>query len=494
MAKTLKIETEEHKLLRKEKEAKEIAKWEKEKAKPKLKGYMAYFCLIITIVYIVDEVTTQIGGQMEDAITSIFSTLFGAEKATSSIKLVGTITIISSVLALLYKPLSDKFGRRLFLIINTFGMGLGLLITGLTTALPIYVIGSLIIAFFTPHDMQVIYIQECCPKDKRGTYYTIIKSIATLGMLVIPVFRDIFIPNNDYTQWRFVYILPAIIAGIISIIAILCMRETDPFIDNRINYLRMSDEERENAKKEKAAVAQENGFIGGFKYIFKHKSILWLCLANPLIWMGMGISQNYNVIMKYGYAGLRTAEQVQTIISAGGEEALTAVLDAQSGVITKALYTFAVGSAIAQLIPGFIADKWGRKKAGVFSCILSVITFVLFWLGAYNAWSPYLTGLFGGMAVGSFWLAGDMTQFICSEMVPTSVRVSVNNAFGLFFYPGVAIGMFGPMIVGMIATDVYLPIATLITSVVGMTIGCIILMLKVRETKGTDMEEVTGNE
>ena len=51
-----------------EKKQREIAKWEKEKAKATLPGYMAYFLLIICVVYIGDKVVTQLGGQMQSII------------------------------------------------------------------------------------------------------------------------------------------------------------------------------------------------------------------------------------------------------------------------------------------------------------------------------------------------------------------------------------------------------------------------------------------
>ena len=46
------------------KRLKEIAKLEKEKNKSKGIGYFACFLFIITVVYMVDELTSQIGSQM----------------------------------------------------------------------------------------------------------------------------------------------------------------------------------------------------------------------------------------------------------------------------------------------------------------------------------------------------------------------------------------------------------------------------------------------
>ena len=53
------------KLTPEEKKQREIAKWEKEKAKDKAPGYMAYFLLIICIVYIgISTVVTIIPGMV----------------------------------------------------------------------------------------------------------------------------------------------------------------------------------------------------------------------------------------------------------------------------------------------------------------------------------------------------------------------------------------------------------------------------------------------
>lgn len=53
-----------------EQKQKEIARWEREKAKPKGRGYMAWFLLIITVIYLADEVVSQVGGQMQSVIAS----------------------------------------------------------------------------------------------------------------------------------------------------------------------------------------------------------------------------------------------------------------------------------------------------------------------------------------------------------------------------------------------------------------------------------------
>jgi len=500
-----KAENKEQKAKRKAREAKEILKWEKEKAKPRLAGYLFYFVFIVAICYLVDEVTSQIGTQMQDALSNWIAqhSSLSTDNIVSQMTNLSVITGIGSGLALLYRPLSDRFGRKIFLIINVLGMGVGLILVGLTNGIVVWLMGATIIAFFTPHDMQVIYIQECAPKEKRATYYTIIKSFATLGLLVVPLLRNLFM-KDGYQGWQFVYFIPSIVAIAVAILSIFFMRETDPFIETRLKFLKMSDEEREEAAKKDAAEAQKNGIIAGFKYIFKHKRILWLLLAAVLIWCGMAIPNYYNVIMKYGFSGLRDAETVRALSntmvldSLGNEVSkLSLILQESTQRITNSLWTFAIGSAIVQLIPGFIADKLGRRGAALFSVIVTLVSFVLFWIFSYALWQQntlfidLLIGFFAGSAVGSFWLCGDMIQFILAESVPTANRVSTINSFDILYLPGTVLGQFLPSIICSVITDVYLPLVSLIVTAIGLTGGIIVMLLKVKETKGVDISNIS---
>ena len=137
---------------RKAREQKQLLRLEREISKPQSKFYIWYFILIITIVYIVVEVTTQIGPQMQSIIASqIFAPVFGEENAVARMTIFNYICMIGSGLTYLYKPLSDKFGRKPFLVLNTFGMRVSMFLGN----------------FFIPHDMQSIYIMECVPKEKK---------------------------------------------------------------------------------------------------------------------------------------------------------------------------------------------------------------------------------------------------------------------------------------------------------------------------------------
>ena len=82
--------------------------------------------------------------------------------------IVSFIAIPFQALSIFYKPLSDRFGRKIFLVINTLGMSLGMLMIALSHNLALYVVGAVIIFFFVPHDMQVVYVMESAPAKHRA--------------------------------------------------------------------------------------------------------------------------------------------------------------------------------------------------------------------------------------------------------------------------------------------------------------------------------------
>ena len=470
------------KLTPEEKKQREIAKWEKEKAKAKAPGYIVYFLLIICIVYIGDEVVTQMGGQMQSIIAAqLFAPVVGADFAVARLAaLTGGISI-ASALAFLYKPLCDKYGRRPFLVLNTLGMGVGTVLISLATNIPMYAIGAAFTAFFTPHDMQAIYIQECAPPKYRASIYSVIKAIATLGMFMIPVLRSVFIPSTDLSGWRYVYLVPGLITVVAAVAAFFLIKESDAFVDTRLRQLRMTDEEIEAAKASKSEAQAQGGLITSVKLVLRNKQLRWLILSYGFISWGMLVTSYYESTMTYGYAG-------QFLDAGMSIEEATA---AAAAFVTKALMLFSLGSALFQFFPGFLADKLGRKKTAMIMSISVVATFLLYYIGANNNWEPYVVGFFCGACIGSYWYTGDLMILMISESAPTNLRASVLAVQPLLSGIIYVVAMGGVMLLTNILGDAYIGISTVVTIIPGMLAGLIMMALRVRETKGVDMGAVT---
>lgn len=459
-----------------EKKQKELARLQKQLSKPNRKGYLAYFIFIISVIYMADEIASQIGVQMQTVIASqIFAPVFGGDVAVARMATISTLTSIGSVLAFIYKPLSDKYGRRPFLIINTLGMGLGLLFISVATNIPVYCIGAFVIAFFIPHDMQAVYIQECAPAKHRAKIYSAVKAIATLAIFLIPVLRNAFITESDLAGWRYVYAIPSIIAVVSAVLAIFCIRESDVFVKNRIRQL--TDPDFDAKPKDDGS---QGGLVNAVKFCFKNKQLLFIMVAGGFLMFGMLITQYYETIMNYGFAQQHLANGVEL------EQALTLAV----GSVSKALMLFSLGSAVFQFITGFIADKFGRKAAVIVMSSIMLVTYLLFYFGSRSAWNEYLVGFFCGAAVGSYWATGDMIQLMCSESVPTGIRVSVVTVAPIITGVIYAISMLTVMILSNILGDAAIGMICFATVVPGMILGIIILLLKAKETKGVKLDEI----
>jgi len=188
--------------------------------------------------------------------------------------------------------------------------------------------------------------------------------------------------------------------------------------------------------------------------------------------------------MTYGYAGS---------FLASGANIESAIANA-APFVTQALFLFPLGSALFQIFQGFFSDKLGRKPTVIIMCIFSISAFSLFYTGANGNWNPYLVGFLCGGAIGSFWAAGDITAHImCSESTPTHLRASVAAVMPLLSGVFSAIAIFGGITLINVLGDANAGLISIAIAIPGMIISLFIIMLKVRETKGVNLEEVRGD-
>lgn len=464
---------------RREKEEREIRKLEAEKLKPKSNGYIWYLLMIVSLVYMADEVATGIGGKMQTEIAaSLFAPIYGNDNAVAKMATFEIVTYIGVIIGFFYRPLADRYGRKLFLVLNTFGMGLGTLLAGLSFNIPVYLLGATVTSFFTPYDMQVVYITETAPEDKRARYYAASKTFATLGMLVIPYFRSLFM-GDDSSKWRMVFLASAVIILLASLLALLFTRETDAFIESRLAYLRKTPEEREKDRQEKNVESSQGGFKDACRLCRKNTQLWYSLISYGLIYCGITITGYYTVTMTYGYARQFIAQ---------GYDLVTAK-EMTTSLITAALYTYPIGSAFFQLVQGFVSDKIGRKPTTIIMASLCVVNYLLFYIGTNSGWSPYLVGMLIGSAIGCLWSSGDSINMIVMESTPTNMRTSVGTVItlaGVIFTLAQAlqlilINVFGDASAGIISVVIAIP---------PMIAGILLLSSKVRETLGTDITDV----
>ena len=481
-----KVYTQEQLLKMQKKRDKEILKWEKEKAKPKKSYYFAYLVFIITLIYATDEIASQIGTLMKTEIANDLLASFGSRSGTF-LDLLSILIVPFQAIGLLYRPLADRWGRKKFLVINTFGMSLAMLVIFLSNNLILYFIGACMVQFFIPHDMHVVYIMESSPTNHRGKVYSSIKFIANMSVMLVPVLRRMLM--HTASEWRMVYLIPALVGLVTSFIALMTARETDSFIESRLRYLRMTDEEREAEKKLKDAQNAQGGLIPALKFALKHKQLRWLYITSSIVNVGFIGTVNYQIIMTYGYA--------QHHVKEGLFATLEAALEAVSvGDVTTALFMFPVGCAVSQVIMGFISDIKGRKSAAIVTAVNCLIAFFTFTVGSTLGWNPYLVGFLCGASIGSYYSTNDVLIMMIGESSPTNLRSSTMSAQFLVTAVGFAIsyivGIGVPFITGL--GNEIIGIVSLALLVPGFIGAFFALIFKTHDTKGIDMDTVTGCE
>lgn len=469
----------------KHKREKEILKWEKEKARPKKNLYFVYLIFIIALIYATDEIASQIGTLMKTEIANDLFSKFG-ESSVGLLDILSILVVPFQALGLLYRPLADRWGRKKFLLINTFGMSIAMLVIFLSNNLFLYFVGAVLVQFFIPHDMHVVYIMESSPSKHRARTYSSIKFFANMAVMLIPFLRRMLM--HDASEWRNVYIIPAIVGVVTCFIALMTARETDSFIDSRLRYLRMTEQEREAEKTQKNSDNAQGGLLPALKFAMKHKQLKWLYITSALANLGFIGTINYQVIMSYGYA--------QSYISSGKFSSFTDELMnlISVGPVTEALFMFPIGCAVSQVIMGFVSDSKGRKTAAIMTAVNCLVAFVGFSVGAVMAWNPYLVGFLCGAFIGSFYSTNDVLIMMIGESSPTNLRSSTMSAQFIVTAVGVALSyvislplitILGNSVTGIVSFALLVP---------GFIAAFFALVRKTHDTKGIDMDKVTGSE
>lgn len=467
------------------KREKEIAKWEKEKARPKKNMYFVYLVFIIALIYATDEIASQIGTLMKTEIANDLFSKYG-ESSVGLLDILSIIVVPFQALGLLYRPLADRWGRKKFLIINTFGMSLAMLVIFLSGNLFLYFVGAVLVQFFIPHDMHVVYIMESSPSKHRAITYSSIKFFANMAVMLIPLLRKLLM--HDASEWRIVYFIPAVVGVITCFIALLTARETDSFIDSRLRYLRMTEEEREAEKNQKNSDNAQGGLIPALKFAMKHNQLRWLYITSSLANLGFIGTINYQVIMSYGYA--------QNYVESGrfaqlGEDVMNAV---SIGPVTDALFMFPVGCAVSQVIMGFVSDSKGRKTAAIMTAVNCLAAFIGFSVGARMGWNTYLVGFLCGACIGSFYSTNDVLIMMIGESSPTNLRSSTMSAQFIVTAIGVAVSYIVSLPIITLVGNSVTGIVSFALLVPGFIAAFFALVRKTHETKGIDMNKVTGSE
>lgn len=500
------LSADERKLARKEKE---LARLEKEYARPKKfwKWYLAYMMLICTLIFIVDEIATNLPNSLQTEINLAINiypwaknsysldTIWGQvypgngtsliqeiqnqiASGLSRINLIHTIANVMLIISMFYRSLADRWGRKIFLFINTLGMGLSLFVFFSATNFIGYVIGFCCLRFFVTPDQQVVYIFELAPKKYRNTIFSSIKGVAMLGLVFIWLLRKLFLTadssalvESDIYRYRWIFLTIAIAAAVISFLALLFARESDAFLEQRISYLKKAPEELAELEKEKDVSKSQGGFLAALRYTFKNKQVLFICIVTAIVQLCYSAVNNYSSILTYGFLGVGGLSQ---------------------STVTSVTFYFPFTCALITFAYGYISDHIGRKKTSILLLSTCAVSFVLLLLGLYFGWESWIVGLILGLFLGSDWANSDITSLIAGESAPTNIRASIMSSWAAFFGVGMILSYCISALIPILVGTKYLSLAYLCVSVPAWVIALFILSIFVKETKGVDINTKTG--
>ena len=454
------------------KEKKELSRLKKVQMKGNGSKYFFVLLVLIAIVNIIDEVTSNLTVTVQSSfITEFFvnnpfmGKFYTYEDGLAFHSGISVFTYALGLVTPFYKALADKWGRKPLFALSTLGMALGLLVINLSSSYIMFLIGFAIISFFMGHDIQIIYILEEAPARHRAKIYSFLKSFGILGVILIPALRDSLM-GDDPTKWRDIFLVPSLIGFFAVLLVILFAKDTKVFVNERVAYLSRPLKERQEEKRklqnEKKAQRNQSGVINGVKYIFSNNDTKNLIISHIIFDSAMPAIALYFESSMHR-AGMST-----------------------SG-ITKALFMVPVIYASITFLSGFIADKAGRKVTVTLFSTTCVVGYSLFVAGILLGWNPYLVGSFAGLYQGSYWIGRDYMNVMMTEKVPTDIRASVVGAEGLLVIIGLVVG-YGVIILGMTLMPIWW--ACLLISIPAVTVAAVMFALKVKETKGADLKDL----
>ena len=453
-------------------ENREIERLKKMQSRSSGSKYFLVLLVLIAIVNILDEVTSNLTVTVQSSFVTEFfvnnpfmGKYYTYEDGLAFHSGIGVFTYVLGLFTPFYKALADKWGRKPLFVLSTLGMALGLLVIHLSSSYIMFLVGFAIISFFMGHDIQIIYILEEAPDRHRAKIYSFLKSFGILGVILIPTLRDMLM-GNDATKWREIFLVPALIGFAAVILVMLFAKDTKVFINERIEYLSRPYEERQAEKifkkQQKQAQRNQSGVFNGVKYIFANPDTKMLIISHIIFDAAMPAIALYFESSMHR-AGMSTSE------------------------ITKALFMVPVIYALITFLSGFIADKAGRKTTVTLFSLTCVTGYILFVAGILIGWNPYLVGSFAGLYQGSYWIGRDYMNVMMTEKVPTDIRASVVGAEGLLVIIGLVVG-YASIIVGMMIMPIWW--ACLAISIPAVGVAAVMFTLKVKETKGANLDEI----
>ncbi len=466
-------------MTKEEKKQKELARLQRLQAKKDYKGSMLALIGLILFFQVLDMMATNVYTFLQEAVVLEFAGLpwnaditpggSGYDAYQSTLSLITYASIASYAfmgIAPFYKSLADKVGRKPIFVINALGLGVSMFVAGITGNIFVYVGMSTVIMFFTLHDMQLVYVTECLPAEKRASWNGIVLAVGNLAECAVVLMRFFALQPDGMMgpiPWRSIYMIVGVIGMVVFVVSMVFLKESPYYIQNRIAYLKKTPQQLAAEKANK--VDTNSGIVPAIKMMIRNKQLRWLSISTLIISVANNMICSYNTTILV-QNGLNTAH------------------------VTLALALICVTNAVISFLCGNLADRAGRKRTCVVLCIFCAVTFSIFVFASSLFKDQLLCAIVGGISAGigisCYTNMSNLTMLMMGESCPASVRSSVIGARSFFMVSAVVAIALGGGLFNVLPTGT----VCFLLSVPFLIIGSIVLMLKTKETKGMRMEEL----
>ena len=417
--------------------------------------YFKYLVFILILVLILDNYTQFYSSVIPSKIVEEFLGGYPQNEANSIFTISLAIVSIGSYVVFVVWYSADKVGRRFLLVLSVFGMvaaSIGILFSRNIVEYTIY---RFLLGIFVGSDIWLIYITEESPPERKAFWTNIVLVGGMIGVILMPVFRSIYITETSPVgAWRGMTYFSIIFGIPLGILVALTVKETSKFQEIKDNR---------PATKERTKVLKKN-----LNLIFKSEkkrrsayiAILVISLIRAVVGVFISLGELYMADSPY----------------------------LNEGDINIVVYVLGASVIAGFLMTGMLADKIGRKPLFYIFFVMLIIGAIIFIYGALTPGIALLLVCIGMSLINiAYWGLYVILSIVVIELIPTEARGTGNGFRGLM-------GSFGSTI-GLILTSVLvlffsLQIVFLIFALM-LLIDLPIIYKYVIETKGTDLSDLT---
>lgn len=418
-----------------------------------LTSYFKYLIIVLIFVQIVDSFTTSFTTMIPSQIINEFLSIFEENVATSIFAFVTGIATIGMYVCSLNQYFSDKFGRKIMLIITIFGMATISLLMVFSQSIIDFTIYLFLLWFFTRSDIWLIYINEEAPQGKRAFWTNVVLTVGMIGVILAPILRSVFI-TETVSNWRALPLFTVILGFPLGLLLLFTLRDTKI-------YKEMKESDGDMGMEEKKKVS----FRENYKLMMgsANKKQLIVLMVMSFI---MGINSIFRNLVEQLFSSNPSLDQSQVNI---------------------ALIIASISVTFAFIIMGTLADKLGRiPLLYAFAILIPIARFIVF-LGSVYSQGAFILSIVGsGLSEMGYWGEWVLISMVILEIIPTKTRGTGSGLKSLFAGIGITLGFF---LTSLITFFISLEVAFLILSLL-LVINIFLIHKYLRETKNIDLKNV----